>query len=70
MQKFAKHEVHYTDHAKGKDHCAGCVHFEKIAPQHCEVVAGKILASGWCDKFRAKSRHVFKRLATQGEKKT
>jgi len=70
MHKLPKAEVHYTGHAKGEDRCGGCIHFEKLAPQHCEVVEGKILSSGWCSKFRAKAQqHVFKRLATTGESK-
>jgi hypothetical protein len=51
--KLSKAEVDYGP-AKGDDRCGGCKHFEVLAPRHCEIVAGKIEPSYWCEKFEAK----------------
>lgn len=57
MEKLTKDEAGYVRHEgpNGK-HCAGCQHFEVIAPEHCERVEGLIEAGHYCDYFLRKSR--------------
>lgn len=54
MAKVSKESVNYgPGHARG-DHCGVCAHFE--APHACEIVAGEIDASMWCERFKRKRR--------------
>jgi hypothetical protein len=52
-RKFTKKEVDFEHPASGMDHCADCTHFLKDA-HACKIVAGKVLAGDWCQKFYAK----------------
>lgn len=52
-----KGDVHYVDHAKGRDHCSICAHFIKKAPTtdggpRCKIVVGPIAAMGWCTEYK------------------
>ena len=49
LPKIAKANAGYEDRAKGKAHCAACVHFQK--PQSCTVVEGIISPHGVCRYF-------------------
>ena len=56
MTKASKASVHYTDHAENhKERCVLCRHFLRSAlwsKHKCEIVMGKIAASGWCEEFK------------------
>lgn len=54
--KLAKGDVEFEHPAKGAHNCGGCVHFEVLAPRHCEIVSGTILAQDWCDKWSPKMK--------------
>ncbi len=47
-----KAAVAYQDHPNGAKHCATCAFF--IAPGCCKVVAGPVVASGYCKAFSPK----------------
>ena len=48
-EKLAKSAVDYGyGHSHG-ERCGICQHFD--APDACEIVAGKVAAMGWCDRF-------------------
>ncbi len=47
-----KTAVAYQDHPNGGEHCATCAFF--IAPGCCKVVAGPVVASGYCKAFSPK----------------
>ena len=48
--KVPKEVAHYQYHPNGPQHCAICRHFR--GPDHCEIVAGRIVPNGWCRYFR------------------
>lgn len=51
MEKLTKKDVNFESPAKGRDRCAYCVHF--LARQDaCEIVAGRVLSSDWCNRFK------------------
>jgi hypothetical protein len=58
-RKYSKAEVHFEHPARGENHCSQCVHFEVERPNGCEVVAGYIAASDWCDQFKAKAENPY-----------
>lgn len=45
-----KAQAEYTIHGSQAEHCGVCRHFE-AAQHHCEIVEGRIQASGWCKFF-------------------
>jgi hypothetical protein len=51
-----KGDVHYTDQAKGRDHCSICVHYQPRTGSppatRCAVVVGIIKPMGWCTEFK------------------
>jgi hypothetical protein len=52
-----KDDVHYTDNAKGRDHCSICKHFERMHVDRldrCAIVVGPIKAMGWCTEFKSR----------------
>lgn len=51
MAKLSKSEVGYEHPAAKSDHCGICRHFEVERPHGCEIVAGRILAEDWCERF-------------------
>lgn len=53
QSKTPKKVAKYQDHPKGSDECSKCRFF--IAPNSCQLVAGKISPHGWCSFFAAKS---------------
>lgn len=55
MDKIAKATARYS---KGMDkaHCGICKHFEP--PDACEIVAGEIAPSMWCEYFEKKRKKV------------
>jgi hypothetical protein len=56
VTKVSKASVDYGPGHPNGDHCGVCRHFEVEAPEHCEIVEGRILASMWCKRFAKKSR--------------
>ena len=50
----SKAEVYYTDDGSDREHCGICRHF--LGPHGCEIVAGRVVAGGWCSRFRALER--------------
>lgn len=50
--KLAKGAVSYQDHPYGHKHCANCAHYlaakDPAEPGHCQIVAGRIKAQGYC----------------------
>jgi hypothetical protein len=55
--KFSKTNVDFEHPASGMHHCSECKYFEVLAPKHCQIVSGTILAGDWCKKFSPKGRH-------------
>lgn len=55
-EKISKAEAHYVDRSMSNDDCDDCIHFEVLAPRHCEKVEGIINPEGWCKLFARKSR--------------
>ncbi|MFL6688722.1 MAG: hypothetical protein ACJ8IR_00830 [Alphaproteobacteria bacterium] len=51
--KEPKRVAMYQDHPNGRQHCGACEHF--LAPNHCEIVHGKISPDGWCRHFRRRA---------------
>lgn len=51
--KVPKTAAHYQDKPKGAANCANCQHFQP--PASCNLVAGKISPSGWCQFYAKKS---------------
>jgi hypothetical protein len=51
--KEPKRVAMYQDHPNGRHHCGACEHFR--APDHCEIVHGRISPDGWCRHFRRRA---------------
>ena len=49
----SKKEARYQSRPKGRERCAGCVHFQ--GPNGCEIVEGRISPRGWCQNFAPKA---------------
>jgi len=49
----SKKEARYQSRPKGRERCAGCVHF--VGPNGCEIVEGRISPRGWCQNFAPKA---------------
>jgi hypothetical protein len=49
----SKKEARYQSRPKGRERCAGCVHFQ--GPNGCEIVEGRISPRGWCRNFTPKA---------------
>lgn len=50
----SKEASRYTDNGSAAEHCAICDHWRYAGPDdkgYCRVVAGTILAGGWCRHF-------------------
>ena len=56
MSKLSKSEVEFEHPSGEKQRCSGCSHFEVLAPLHCEIVAGTIAPTDWCEKWKAKTQ--------------
>jgi len=50
--KLAKNDIGYQASPKGQQRCDLCVNWQ--APGACKLVAGPIVASGWCGLFQPK----------------
>jgi hypothetical protein len=51
--KFSQHMAKYQPTPKGAASCANCTQFQP--PETCQVVEGKISASGWCFLYAHKA---------------
>lgn len=50
----SKDAAQYTDHGSPSEHCAICDHWTATGTGdtgRCRIVAGRILAEGWCRHF-------------------
>jgi hypothetical protein len=57
--KLPKSQVNYQDRPNGSDKCALCKYFvpgkDDTSSGSCQLVAGSISPSGWCQAFTVKS---------------
>lgn len=53
--KYPKSAVQYThDHGSSSEQCSKCEYFRGTLQCACDIVAGTIVAAGWCNKFERK----------------
>lgn len=50
--KTSQQAANYQDEPKNSQQCSGCENF--IAPDRCNLVAGKISSDGWCKLYTPK----------------
>ena len=53
QQKIEKSMVMYQEKPKGDQQCDKCLHWQP--PGSCAIVAGPIIATGWCGVFAPKT---------------
>ena len=55
---YDKVEVNFEHPSRGMHQCSQCVHFDPggISGGHCQIVAGVVRATDWCDRFKRKVR--------------
>jgi hypothetical protein len=49
QEKLSKTEAKYQDHPNGQQRCGICLQFKP--PGACQVVAGTVVPTGWCQFF-------------------
>jgi hypothetical protein len=52
QEKLSKTEAKYQDHPNGQQRCGICLQFRP--PGTCQIVAGSIRPTGWCQFFAAR----------------
>ena len=52
QEKLSKTEAKYQDHPNGQQRCGICLQFRP--PGICQIVAGSISPTGWCQFFAAR----------------
>ncbi|HYM03455.1 MAG TPA: hypothetical protein VET85_10950 [Stellaceae bacterium] len=50
--KVTQKEALYQNHPKGQQRCEICLQFNP--PNHCKIVQGPIVKTGWCQYFAAR----------------
>jgi hypothetical protein len=53
LRKISKASAEYREHAAGKKHCGGCVHFQK--PHGCTIVSGSVSSLAVCNYYLAEA---------------
>ncbi len=52
QEKLNKADAHYQNHPNGQQRCGICLQFKP--PGTCQIVAGPIQPTGWCQFFAAR----------------